>query len=89
MPSFYAKQWRRLLSSFSPQIRCLVAEMAQAHKQALAELQVCAIVLRKTQPSTILNSLDIARAAVDAAIKDLSAVVTISENANATPPELP
>lgn len=37
MPSFYAKQWRRLLSSFSPQIRCLVAEMAQAHNQALAE----------------------------------------------------
>ena len=37
MPSFYANQWRRLLSSFSPQIRRLVAEMAQAHNQALAE----------------------------------------------------
>lgn len=47
--------------------------------QALAELKLCEIVLRATQPSTVLNSLDVARAAVRVAIADLSAVVELSK----------
>jgi len=50
-----------------------------SNAQALAELKLCEIVLRATQPSTVLNSLDVARAAVRAAIADLAAVVELSK----------
>lgn len=50
-----------------------------SNKQALAELRLCAIVLRATQPSTVLNSLDLARKALANAIDDLAAVVQASE----------
>lgn len=53
------------------------------NRQALAELKLCAVVLRAMQPSTILNSLDIARAAVNVAIADLAAVVELSEKNHA------
>lgn len=51
---------------------------ANDNRQALENLKLARLSLRNTQPSTVLNSLDVARQAVDVAIGDMEAVVRLS-----------
>lgn len=52
--------------------------VVNTNRQALENLKLARLSLRNTQPSTVLNSLDVARKAVDTAIVDMEAVVRLS-----------
>lgn len=52
--------------------------VVNTNRQALENLKLARLSLRNTQPSTVLNSLDVARKAVDTAIADMEAVVRLS-----------